>query len=47
MESEASALLIATGRHIFDIPREVIELAEKHNFMIIELPWELRFFHDY
>lgn len=43
IESEASALLIATGRHIFDIPREVIELAEKHNFMIIELPWELRF----
>jgi PucR family transcriptional regulator, purine catabolism regulatory protein len=43
IDSEASALLIATGRHIFDIPREVIELAEKHNFMIIELPWELRF----
>ncbi|MCT1391083.1 PucR family transcriptional regulator ligand-binding domain-containing protein [Peribacillus frigoritolerans] len=43
MDSEASALLIATGRHIFDIPKEVIDLAEKHNFMIIELPWELRF----
>ncbi|MFC0271492.1 PucR family transcriptional regulator [Metabacillus herbersteinensis] len=43
IESEASALLIAMGRYIFDIPREVIELAEKHNFMIIELPWELRF----
>ncbi len=43
IDSEASALLIATGRHIFDIPKEVIDLAEKHNFMIIELPWELRF----
>lgn len=43
IDSEASALMIATGRHIFDIPREVIDLAKKHNFMIIEIPWEIRF----
>ncbi|MBO1510611.1 PucR family transcriptional regulator [Metabacillus bambusae] len=43
IDSEASALMIATGRYIFDIPTEVIDLAEKHNFIIIELPWEIRF----
>ncbi|MBO1000463.1 PucR family transcriptional regulator ligand-binding domain-containing protein [Bacillus sp. SD075] len=43
IESEASALMIAMGRYIYDIPREVIELADKHNFMIIEIPWEIRF----
>ncbi|HWO97642.1 MAG TPA: PucR family transcriptional regulator ligand-binding domain-containing protein [Bacillus sp. (in: firmicutes)] len=42
-ESEASALMVALGRYIYDIPREVIELAEKQNFVIIELPWEVRF----
>lgn len=43
IDSEATALMIAMGRHIFDIPIEVIELAEKHNFKIIEIPWEIRF----
>jgi purine catabolism regulator len=43
IDSEASALMFAMGRYIYDIPREVIELAEKHNFIIIELPWEIRF----
>jgi len=43
IDSEASALMIATGRYIYDIPSEVIELAEKHNLIVIELPWELRF----
>lgn len=43
IDAEASALLIATGRYIFDIPSEVIELAEKHDFIIVELPWEIRF----
>ncbi|MBM4763278.1 PucR family transcriptional regulator [Bacillus sp. B15-48] len=43
INSEASALMIAVGRHLFDIPKEVIELAEKQNFILIELPWELRF----
>lgn len=43
IDSEASALMIAVGRYIYDIPKEVIELAEKHDFLMIELPWEVRF----
>lgn len=43
IDSNASALMIAIGRHVFDIPKEVIELAEQQNFVIIELPWEVRF----
>ncbi|MCM3704741.1 MULTISPECIES: PucR family transcriptional regulator [Cytobacillus] len=43
IDSDASALMVALGRYIFDIPTEVIELAEKNNFIIIELPWEIRF----
>ncbi len=43
IDSGASALMIAVGRHIYDIPSEVIELAEKQNFPLIELPWEIRF----
>ncbi len=42
-ESGASALGIAIGRYIFDIPPEIIDFAEQHEFVIIELPWELRF----
>ncbi|PPA69380.1 PucR family transcriptional regulator [Jeotgalibacillus proteolyticus] len=43
INSEASALMVALGRYIYDIPKEVIELAKKFNFTIIELPWEIRF----
>lgn len=43
IDSGASALMIALGRYIFDIPKEVLELASRKNFIIIELPWELRF----
>jgi PucR family transcriptional regulator, purine catabolism regulatory protein len=43
IDSEASALAVAVGRHIYDIPKEVLEMAEKKNFIIIELPWEVRF----
>lgn len=43
IDSDASALMVALGRYIFDIPSEVVELAEKNNFIIIELPWEIRF----
>ncbi|WP_078408791.1 PucR family transcriptional regulator [Priestia abyssalis] len=42
-ESEASALMIALGRYIYDIPREVMELAEQKSLVIIEIPWEVRF----
>ncbi|WP_404332783.1 PucR family transcriptional regulator [Mesobacillus maritimus] len=41
--SEASALIIALGRHLFDIPKEVLELAEREKFILIEVPWEVRF----
>lgn len=43
IDSEAAALAIATGRHVLEIPQEVIETAEKHDFPIIEIPWEVRF----
>ncbi|WP_221565032.1 PucR family transcriptional regulator [Alkalihalobacillus sp. TS-13] len=43
IDSKASTLVIALGRHIFDIPQEVIELAKKKDFIIIEIPWEVRF----
>lgn len=42
-DSGASAIGIALGRYIFDIPQAVIDFAERKNFVIIELPWELRF----
>lgn len=43
LNSEASALAIATGRFVFEIPSEVLQLAEEHNFSIIAIPWEVRF----
>ncbi len=41
--SHASALGVATGRHIINIPENVLRYAEKENFPIIEIPWEVRF----
>src|SRR5690625_4550427 len=41
--SGASALAIAIGRYIFEIPEEIIEFAKEKKFVLIELPWELRF----
>ena len=35
IDSKASALAVALGRHIYEIPKEVIEMAEKNNFIII------------
>lgn len=43
IDSNASALVLALGRHVFSIPKEVLQLAERQNFIIIELPWEVRF----
>src|SRR5690625_6209097 len=42
-ESGASALGIAIGRYVFEIPQKVIDFAEEKNLIIIELPWEIRF----
>ncbi|WP_071396246.1 PucR family transcriptional regulator [Bacillus tuaregi] len=41
--SGASALAIATGRYIFEIPEEIIQFAEERDFILIEIPWEIRF----
>jgi len=41
--SGASALAIATGRHIFELPEKVIEFAKTRDFVIIDVPWEIRF----
>ncbi|MGM8212900.1 PucR family transcriptional regulator [Virgibacillus sp. W0430] len=41
--SGASALGIAMGHHIIELPKEVVDFATKNNFIIIEFPWEIRF----
>lgn len=43
IDSGAAALMIAMGRHVYEIPKEIAQLAEEHAFLLIELPWELRF----
>lgn len=43
IDSGAAALMIAMGRHVYEIPKEIAQLAEEHGFLLIELPWELRF----
>ncbi|HSI67027.1 MAG TPA: PucR family transcriptional regulator ligand-binding domain-containing protein [Planococcus sp. (in: firmicutes)] len=43
IDSDASALLVALGRHVFSIPAEVVQLAEEQGFILIEIPWEVRF----
>ncbi len=43
IHSGASALAFATGRHIYKIPDRIIELAERNEIVLIELPWEVRF----
>ncbi len=42
-QSGASAIGIALGRFIFTISDEIINFAEKNDFIVIELPWEIRF----
>ncbi|WP_226654813.1 PucR family transcriptional regulator [Pseudalkalibacillus hwajinpoensis] len=42
-ESGASALALATGRHVYDIPKKVISFAENKGFVLIEMNWEIRF----
>ncbi|UTR10442.1 PucR family transcriptional regulator ligand-binding domain-containing protein [Evansella sp. LMS18] len=43
INSKASGLAIATGRHTYYIDRESIEFAQENQFPIIEIPWEIRF----
>ncbi|MGJ9382277.1 PucR family transcriptional regulator [Salipaludibacillus sp. CF4.18] len=43
IQSGASMLGIATGRYVFDFPDQLITLAKKHQFPIIDIPWDIRF----
>ncbi|KMK78319.1 PucR family transcriptional regulator [Alkalihalobacillus pseudalcaliphilus] len=43
IESEAAALMVALGRFIYDIPQEALELAKRNEFIIMTIPWEIRF----
>ncbi|CAM3983698.1 PucR family transcriptional regulator [Alkalicoccus chagannorensis] len=43
IDSGAAMLGIATGRHIFDIPDRILMLAEERGFIILDLPWDIRF----
>lgn len=43
INSGAAALMIAMGRHVYEIPKEIVALAQEYDFLLIELPWELRF----
>src|SRR5699024_11623264 len=42
-ESGASALGVALGRFLFELPQNIIDFARDRQFVLIELPWELRF----
>ncbi|WP_053217870.1 PucR family transcriptional regulator [Virgibacillus senegalensis] len=43
IKSGASMLGIATGRYVFNIPDRILSLAANHQFIILEMPWEVRF----
>lgn len=43
IHSEASALAIAIGPFVQQIPDSIIVLAKKHNFILLELDWSIRF----
>ncbi|MDR6224095.1 PucR family transcriptional regulator [Desmospora profundinema] len=43
IDSDAACLALATGRHIRKIPDDVIQLADRQNMPLIEIPWQTRF----
>ncbi|NIK13280.1 PucR family transcriptional regulator [Alkalibacillus almallahensis] len=43
IDSGATALMIATGRYVSNIPQEVLKLAQEHDFTLIEVSWQTRF----
>ncbi|WP_234983093.1 PucR family transcriptional regulator [Salimicrobium flavidum] len=43
IESGASAIGFATGRHIFTVPDPIIEECKRNNIALLEIPWEVRF----
>ena len=42
-EAKAAALVISTGRFIQKIPKSVLDYAKENQFIIIEIPWAIRF----
>lgn len=43
MASGAAGLAIAVGRHVIEIPEDIIYLADQANFPVVEIPWDVRF----
>ncbi|GAA0453363.1 PucR family transcriptional regulator [Alkalibacillus silvisoli] len=43
IQSGATALTVATGRYVSNIPQDVLSLAQSHDFTLIEVPWKTRF----
>ncbi|MET3681935.1 purine catabolism regulator [Alkalibacillus flavidus] len=43
IDSGATALAVATGRYVYNIPQDVITLAEACEFILVEVPWQTRF----
>ncbi|MDA8194916.1 MAG: PucR family transcriptional regulator ligand-binding domain-containing protein [Thermaerobacter sp.] len=43
MESGASGLAVAVGRHVFKIPADIMRIADQAHFPLVEIPWDVRF----
>lgn len=43
IQAGAAGLAIAVGRHVSQVPQDVIELAETRHFPLLEIPWDVRF----
>lgn len=43
IRSGASVLAFATGRYIFEIPESILQLANRSNLVLIDIPWDVRF----
>lgn len=36
-----TGIIVNTGRHLPDVPRQVIDWCEQHGFPLLEMPWEI------
>lgn len=41
LESHAAGLVINTGEYIKEVPREIIDLCDEHDFPLLTVPWEI------
>ncbi len=41
LDSHAAGLIINTGGYIKEVPQEIIELCDEHNFPLLTVPWEI------